>query len=62
MATTRYKTVFLRGRPVPKLCECGSYQRVGGKEPYNVASFFFDHVHGEFTCCGCGKVLNKYGE
>ena len=61
MATTRCKMVFLKGRPVPKLCTCGAYQRIGGNKG-NVGSFFWDKTHGEFVCIGCGLTLNKYGE
>lgn len=61
MTKSKVKMVFMNGRPVPKLCECGSYQRIGGNKA-NVGSFFWDKMHGEFVCCGCGRVLNRYGE
>ena len=61
MATTRCKMVFMKGKPVPKLCDkCGGYEVLSGGK--NVASFFWDNTHGEFVCSTCGIVLNRYGE
>ena len=57
MTKTQVKMVFIKGRPVPKLCECGGYSIIGGKEPYNVGSFFWNTEHAEWVCCGCGLVL-----
>lgn len=53
---TRYKSVFLKGRPVPLLCTCGGYSRIGGNKA-NVASYFWDVHHSEFVCSTCGLVL-----
>ena len=52
--------VFMNGKPVPKLCECGGFSILAGKK--NVGSFFWDRHHGEFVCSTCGSVLNRYGE
>jgi hypothetical protein len=56
MANTRYKSVFLKGRAVPKLCSCGAYKLIGGNKA-NVASYFLDYTHGEWVCCGCGMTI-----
>lgn len=61
MTKSKCKMVFLKGHPVPKLCKCGAYSIIGGNKG-NVGSFFWDKTHSEFVCCGCGRVLNKYGE
>ena len=60
MTKERCKMVFLKGRPVPKLCNCGGYEVLAGGK--NVGSFFWDNTHGEFVCSTCGAVLNRYGE
>lgn len=57
---TRCKMTFIKGRPVPKLCECGGYSILAGGK--NVGSFFWDPYHGEFVCSSCGVTLNRYGE
>jgi len=52
--------VFMKGKPVPKLCkECGGYETLAGGK--NVASFFFDSIHNEWVCSTCGRVLDKFG-
>lgn len=60
MSNTKCKMVFLKGKPVPKLCPCGYYERIGNGT--NVGSYFLDPIHGEWFCPGCGIILDKYGK
>ena len=57
MINTKCKMVHVKdGHFAPKLCDCGFSHPIGGNATI-LGSYFWDPIHAEWSCRGCGMVI-----